>query len=110
MMPGPPIQLVQLRVGRQVHRQGVKTNVTGPQFQQRLPGVRHGMGALVSRVVGEAITENEEEAHPGGCAEQFPGGMPDGSPQVTPVWFDFDGNHVRVNSAKGRVKDTNRTC
>jgi PPOX class probable F420-dependent enzyme len=33
--------------------------------------------------------------------------MPDGSPQVTPVWFDFDGNHVRVNSAKGRVKDKN---
>ena len=33
--------------------------------------------------------------------------MADGSPQVTPVWFDFDGTHVRVNSAKGRVKDRN---
>jgi PPOX class probable F420-dependent enzyme len=33
--------------------------------------------------------------------------MPDGSPQVTPVWFDFDGSHIRVNSAKGRVKDRN---
>lgn len=33
--------------------------------------------------------------------------MPDGSPQVTPVWFDFDGTHLRVNSAKGRVKDKN---
>jgi len=33
--------------------------------------------------------------------------MPDGSPQVTPVWFDFDGTHFRVNSAKGRVKDKN---
>ncbi len=33
--------------------------------------------------------------------------MKDGTPQVTPVWFDFDGNHVRVNSAKGRVKDKN---
>jgi PPOX class probable F420-dependent enzyme len=33
--------------------------------------------------------------------------MPDGSPQVTPVWLDFDGSHVRVNSAKGRVKDKN---
>lgn len=31
----------------------------------------------------------------------------DGSPQVTPVWVDFDGNHVRFNSAKGRVKDKN---
>src|SRR5207245_10973557 len=33
--------------------------------------------------------------------------MKDGSPQVTPVWVDFDGKHVRVNSAKGRVKDKN---
>ncbi|MPZ76558.1 MAG: TIGR03618 family F420-dependent PPOX class oxidoreductase [Deltaproteobacteria bacterium] len=33
--------------------------------------------------------------------------MPDGSPQVTPVWFDYDGNHLRVNSAKGRIKDKN---
>lgn len=33
--------------------------------------------------------------------------MPDGSPQVTPVWCDFDGTHVRVNSARGRRKDRN---
>jgi PPOX class probable F420-dependent enzyme len=33
--------------------------------------------------------------------------MPDGSPQVTPVWCDFDGKYVLVNSAKGRVKDRN---
>ena len=33
--------------------------------------------------------------------------MPDGSPQVTPVWFDYDGEHIIVNSARGRVKDKN---
>src|ERR1700687_4401539 len=33
--------------------------------------------------------------------------MEDGSPQVTPVWVDYDGKHVRVNSALGRVKDKN---
>ncbi|MBI3694324.1 MAG: PPOX class F420-dependent oxidoreductase [Acidobacteria bacterium] len=33
--------------------------------------------------------------------------MPDGSPQVTPVWCDFDGTHVVVNSALGRRKDRN---
>ena len=33
--------------------------------------------------------------------------MPDGSPQVTPVWVDFDGQHVIFNSAKGRQKDRN---
>ena len=33
--------------------------------------------------------------------------MPDGSPQVTPVWFDYDGECLRINSAKGRIKDKN---
>jgi PPOX class probable F420-dependent enzyme len=33
--------------------------------------------------------------------------MADGTPQVTPVWFDWDGTHVRINSARGRVKDRN---
>ena len=33
--------------------------------------------------------------------------MADGSVQVTPVWFDYDGTHIRVNSAKGRIKDRN---
>lgn len=33
--------------------------------------------------------------------------MSDGSPQVTPVWCDFDGTHVLINSARGRVKDRN---
>ena len=33
--------------------------------------------------------------------------MPDGTPQVTPVWCDYDGTHVLVNSAKGRRKDRN---
>jgi hypothetical protein len=31
----------------------------------------------------------------------------DGSPQATPVWCDWDGTHVLVNSAKGRRKDRN---
>jgi PPOX class probable F420-dependent enzyme len=33
--------------------------------------------------------------------------QPDGSPQVTPVWFDYTGGKVRVNTAKGRVKARN---
>src|ERR1035438_3044762 len=33
--------------------------------------------------------------------------MPDGSPQVTPVWVDYDGTHILVDTAKGRVKDKN---
>jgi PPOX class probable F420-dependent enzyme len=33
--------------------------------------------------------------------------MPDGSPQVTPVWFDYKGGLVRVNTARGRVKARN---
>jgi PPOX class probable F420-dependent enzyme len=33
--------------------------------------------------------------------------MPDSSPQVTPVWFDNDGEHILINTNEGRVKDRN---
>lgn len=33
--------------------------------------------------------------------------MKDGSPQVTPIWFSYDGTHILLNSAKGRLKDKN---
>jgi PPOX class probable F420-dependent enzyme len=33
--------------------------------------------------------------------------MPDGQPQATPVWVDYDGTYVRVNTARGRQKDKN---
>jgi PPOX class probable F420-dependent enzyme len=35
--------------------------------------------------------------------------MPDGSPQITPVWIDVeaDGSHVLVNTAEGRLKTRN---
>jgi PPOX class probable F420-dependent enzyme len=33
--------------------------------------------------------------------------MPGGQPQVTPVWVDYDGRHVLINTAQGRQKDKN---
>ena len=33
--------------------------------------------------------------------------MPDGSAQVTPVWFNTDDDYILINSVKGRVKDKN---
>lgn len=33
--------------------------------------------------------------------------MPDGTPQVTPVWFNKNETHILINSAAGRVKDRN---
>jgi PPOX class probable F420-dependent enzyme len=33
--------------------------------------------------------------------------MPDGSPQVTPVWVDYANGAIRFNTAKGRVKARN---
>jgi PPOX class probable F420-dependent enzyme len=33
--------------------------------------------------------------------------MANGAPQVSPVWFHYDGKLFWVNSAKGRVKDRN---
>ena len=33
--------------------------------------------------------------------------MKDGSPQVSPVWADFEDNHIMVNTAEGRIKHKN---
>jgi len=35
--------------------------------------------------------------------------MPDGQPQVNPVWCDYDGKYIRINTARGRQKDRNMT-
>ena len=32
---------------------------------------------------------------------------PDGSPQVTPVWFSTEGEYILINTNQGRVKDKN---
>lgn len=31
--------------------------------------------------------------------------MSNGAPQVTPIWFDWDGENIIINTARGRVKD-----
>lgn len=31
--------------------------------------------------------------------------LADGTPHVTPIWFDYDGTHIIVNTARGRVKE-----
>lgn len=33
--------------------------------------------------------------------------MPDGSPQVSPVWVDVEGDRILVNTSEGRVKPRN---
>lgn len=33
--------------------------------------------------------------------------MPDGTPQVTPIWFNTEPGLILINSAEGRVKDKN---
>lgn len=33
--------------------------------------------------------------------------MKDGSPQVSPVWGNYDGKHILVNTAEGRIKHKN---
>jgi len=33
--------------------------------------------------------------------------MKDGSPQLSPVWADFEDGHIMVNTAEGRIKHKN---
>jgi PPOX class probable F420-dependent enzyme len=36
--------------------------------------------------------------------------MPDGSPQLTPVWFNWDGEFLRVNTNRSRAKYRNMSA
>lgn len=31
--------------------------------------------------------------------------LSDGTPQVSPIWFDYDGQDIIINTARGRLKD-----
>ncbi len=58
------------------------------------------MGAQIPEGFMDLLTNNRAFAHLATV-------MPDGTPQVTPIWFDWDGTHVCINSARGRQKDRN---
>jgi PPOX class probable F420-dependent enzyme len=34
----------------------------------------------------------------------------DGTPQVTPIWFDTDGEYILINTNEGRIKYRNMTA
>ncbi|HZP26317.1 MAG TPA: PPOX class F420-dependent oxidoreductase [Dehalococcoidia bacterium] len=55
------------------------------------------MGITLNEAAVQLLTEDKNIAHIATI-------MPDGSPQVTPVWIDYDGTHILVNTATGRVK------
>jgi PPOX class probable F420-dependent enzyme len=57
--------------------------------------------------MAEIIPENYKDLFDKKAFANLATVMPDGTPQVTPVWVDYDGKHVLVNSARGRRKDKN---
>jgi PPOX class probable F420-dependent enzyme len=57
----------------------------------------------MSNVIPEKYTDLFEKKVFAGLATV----MPDGAPQVTPVWIDYDGENVVFNTAIGRQKDKN---
>ena len=54
-----------------------------------------------------ALPENVKSLLRKPCFAHLATLMPDGGPQVSPVWIDVDGDTILVNSASGRVKDKN---
>jgi PPOX class probable F420-dependent enzyme len=53
------------------------------------------------------IPESHRDLLDGPVYVQIATYMKDGSIQVNPVWCSFDGSHILINSAQGRVKDKN---
>ncbi|MBT7952039.1 MAG: PPOX class F420-dependent oxidoreductase [Gammaproteobacteria bacterium] len=54
-----------------------------------------------------SIPESHRDLLDGPVYVQMASYMKDGSIQVNPVWCSFDGEHILINSALGRVKDKN---
>ena len=54
-----------------------------------------------------SIPESHRDLLDGPVYVQMATYMKDGSIQVNPVWCSFDGEHILINSALGRVKDKN---
>ncbi|MCH7660986.1 MAG: PPOX class F420-dependent oxidoreductase [Euryarchaeota archaeon] len=55
----------------------------------------------------EEIPEEYEELFGQKTFAHFATLMEEGTPQVTPVWVDYDGEHVLINTARGRQKERN---
>lgn len=54
-----------------------------------------------------SIPERYKDLLEGSVTVGFTTMLPNGQPQSTPVWCDYDGTHVLINSAVGRRKDKN---
>src|ERR1700754_2473320 len=74
-------------------------------------GLRSFMSEIVlqpeEKIMAEEIPEKYRDLFDKKAFANLATMMPDGTPQVTPVWVDFDGTHVLINSALGRQKDKN---
>jgi PPOX class probable F420-dependent enzyme len=55
----------------------------------------------------EMIPDSHRDLLEGPILVQLATHLPNGHIQVNPVWCSYDGRHVLVNSARGRVKDRN---
>ena len=55
----------------------------------------------------QSIPESHRDLFAGPICAHLATIMPNGTPQVTPVWVMLDGDLVVVNSAKGEQKDRN---
>ena len=57
--------------------------------------------------MNESVPDTHLDLLQGPIYVQLASYMKNGAIQVNPVWCSYDGSHVWVNSAKGRVKDRN---
>jgi predicted pyridoxine 5'-phosphate oxidase superfamily flavin-nucleotide-binding protein len=52
--------------------------------------------------VVERISENALDLFEKPALAHLATVMPDGTPHVTPVWVDYDGTHILINTVRGR--------
>jgi PPOX class probable F420-dependent enzyme len=90
------------RLGAPPHRGGKSCKVCGVRFRPRRAILRKEVRVMA--IVPEKYLDLLQRKK---AFANLATVMPDGSPQVTPVWCDYKDGLVRVNTAKGRVKARN---
>ena len=88
----------------QNHGGGARGRAARPPDRGRLPA---GSRGLERRAFMAGIPANFRDLFEKKAFAHLATVSATGAPQSTPVWVDFDGTHVRVNTARGRIKDAN---
>src|SRR5579862_6379030 len=104
-IPHPP-DMRRAQKRRAILRKRTILNKSPPELEETSPPAVHVYNSsepnFLEALMSQGIPDKYKDLFQKRAFASLGTLMPDGRPQVTPVWCDFDGEHVIFNSARGR--------